>query len=109
MSDNGSSSMTKIDEFCRYEEMCQALNSAVGKTKKGEQVLPVDIRKIMIWLARSLLHCNTQRPGAITNATLTEYKAVTVSSIGRETYSTFMVCNHKTGTTGRAKSLPTNT
>lgn len=46
MSDNVSSSMTTIDEFCRSEEMCQALNSAVGKVKKGEQILAMDIRKL---------------------------------------------------------------
>ena len=103
MADEGSTSMTVIEEFCRSEEMYRALSSAVGKIKKGERVPPPELRKIMIWLTGSLLHSNAQRPGAITNATLSEYKAAVVSVIGRETYSTFMVANHKTAKTGRAR------
>ena len=57
----------------------------------------------MVWLAGCLLHCNAQRPGAITNATLAEYRAATNYVIGRMTYTTFLVEQHKTGTTGRAK------
>ena len=57
----------------------------------------------MIWLAGSLLHLNAQGPGAITNTTLEEYRAATVSTIGRESYTTIIVENHKTATTGRAK------
>ena len=103
MADKGAASMTAIEEFCRSQEMCKALSSAVEKAKKGESVPPAELRRIIIWLAGSLLHCNAQRPGAITNATLSEYKAATVYTIGRETYCTFMVANHKTATTGRAK------
>ena len=103
MADKGPASMTAIDEFCSSPEMRRALSSAVEKSKNGERISPAELRKITIWLAGSLLHSNAQRPGAITNATLSEYKAATVFTMGRKTYSSFMVANHKTATTGRAK------
>ena len=103
MSDNPSPSFSVIDRFTTSEMMVQNLQSAVVKLRKGKTVTQADLRRIMLWLAGSLLHSNAQRPGAVTNATLEEYEAATVSSVGRETYKTFLVSNHKTGTTGRAK------
>ena len=85
--------------------MVQSLKSAVVKLRKGKTITQGDLRRIMLWLAGSLLHSNAQRPGAVTNTTLEEYEAATVSSVGRETYKTFLVANHKTGTTGRAKLM----
>ena len=80
MPDMGSGSMNTAEQRSGSKEMCPTLSSAVGKTKKREQVSSMQLRKIMVWLASFLLHCNAQRPGAITNAILTEYKAGTVST-----------------------------
>ena len=66
-------------------------------------------RKIVIWLAGSLMHMNAQRPGAVADATVEEYRAATTTTQGRESYKTFYVSQHKTQTTGRAKlSAPAN-
>lgn len=103
MSDRGSASMTEIERFTRSTEMANSLRTLVQRTKAGERVAQGDLRQIMIWLAGCLLHSNAQRPGAITNATVEEYGAATVSTVGREVYKTLLVANHKTATTGRAK------
>ena len=103
ISDKADTQMSEIERFSTNEAMTTSLYNAVEKAKKGKKIPQVDIRQIMIWLAGSLLHLNAQRPGAITNTTLEEYRAATVSTIGRESYTTILVANHKTATTGRAK------
>ena len=101
--ETGQQSMSEIERFCHNEVMQSTLQKALKKKKKGEAISQHSLRQIMIWLAGSLLHCNAQPPGAITNATLAEYKAATLSTVGRATYKTLLVANHKTATTGRAK------
>lgn len=103
MAEKGSSSMSGIDQFCRCGEMHQMLNKAVRDAMKGVKVPTRDTRKIVIWLMGCLLHSNAQRPGAIANATLEEYQASTMFTMGRDTYFSFFVAHHKTSTTGRAK------
>ena len=104
MCDRSSSvSMSEIERFSRSEKMMLLIKTAAQKIDSKEMISQTDLRKITVWLAGSLLHCNAQRPGAVTNTTLSEYQAATLSSIGRETYRTILVVNHKTATTGRAK------
>ena len=104
MCDRSSSvSMSEIERFSRSEKMMCLIKTAAQKIDSKEMISQTDLRKITVWLAGSLLHCNAQRPGAVTNTTLSEYQAATLSSIGRETYRTILVVNHKTATTGRAK------
>ena len=93
----------EIERFSRSNTMNQELTTTVDNIKKGRNVSQSQLRKIEIWLAGSLLHSNAQRPGAVTNATLAEYELATTSTIGRATYRTFFVENHKTAVTGRAK------
>ena len=82
LEDMQSPSFSKIDHFTTSEMMVQNLKSAVVKLRKGKTVTQADLQRIMLWLAGSLLHSNAQRPGAVTNATLEEYEAATVSSVG---------------------------
>ena len=104
MSDRSSSvSMSEIERFARSEVMMRLMQMTVKTINSNKIVIQADLRKIMLWLAGSLLHCNAQRPGAVTNITLSEYQAATLSSIGRETYKANLVSNHKTATTSRAK------
>ena len=103
LSDKGAASMSEIERFAHSSDMKSFLHQTVKRAKKKERVTQRDIRRNMIWLAGSILHYNAQQPGAIGNATLSEYRGASVSTIGRETYKTFLVDNHKTGTTGRAK------
>ena len=73
----------------------RSIQTAAQKIDSKEMISQADLRKITIWLAGSLLHCNAQRPGAVTNTTLSEYQAATLSSIGHETYKTILVVSHK--------------
>ena len=99
----GATHLSEIERFSRSNTMITSLHNAVEKAKKGKKIPQVDIRQIMLWLAGSLLHLNAQRPGAVTHATLEEYRAATVSTIDHESYTTILVENHKTATTGRAR------
>ena len=103
MSERGRSSMCEIDHFVQNERMKRSMLAAVESRAKGKRVAQGELRQIMVWLAGALLHCNAQRPGAVTNATLDEYQSATISTIGRDTYKTILVSNHKTATTGRAR------
>lgn len=103
LEDMSTASMSDIERFAKCEKMTSLLKETVQKIEKGKEVDQVDLRQIMLWLAGSLMHSNAQRPGAVTNATLEEFKAGTKSTIGREEYKTFLVEKHKTSTTGRAK------
>ena len=77
ISDKADTRMSEIERFSMNKAMATSLYNAVEKAKKGKKIPQVDIRQIMIWLAGSLLHLNAQRPGAITNTTLEEYRAAT--------------------------------
>ena len=68
--------------------------------RRKEAVSSSEIRTVV---AGCLLLTNHQRPGAVVNATLSEYEAAKTTTVGRREYKTFMVMHHKTGTTGRAK------
>ena len=103
MSERPSPQLHNITSFARNQQMATLLHSTIEKVTKGEKVPAATSRRIMIWLAGALLHCNAQRPGAVANAALMEYNTATTSTHGRETYKTFLVSRHKTGTTGRAK------
>ena len=70
----------------------RSIQTAAQKIDSKEMISQADLRKITIWLAGSLLHCNAQRPGAVTNTTLSEYQAATLSSIG---HKTILVVSHK--------------
>ena len=83
--------------------MVDTLNVTVSSVKKGEHVNQVQLRTLVILLAGCLVHCNAQWPGAIMGVTLVEYQAATVLQVGRERYTTMVVKNHKTGTTGSTK------
>ena len=110
ISDRSSSvSMSEIERFARSKEMMRSMQTAVNNINSKKIVIQTDLRTIMIWLAGSLLHCNAQRPGAVTNIRLSEYQAATLSSIGRETYKTILVSNHKTATTSSGLSLSLQT
>ena len=102
MSDKGPVPISTIDDFCQSPVMTKRLDTAVRRAKESKKVPLSEVRHIGIWLAGSLLHSNAQRPGAISNATLKEYENSSVTTVGRESYTTFYVEKHKTGT-GRAK------
>lgn len=110
MSDRSSSvSMSEIEHLARSKEMTRSMQTAVHNINSKKIVIQTDLRTIMIWLAGSLLHCNAQRPGVVTNIRLSEYQAATLSSIGHETYKTILVSNHKTATTSSGLSLSLQT
>ena len=59
--------------------VCRCLRLSVSRendalnpdcSTENRQQGEADLRKITIWLAGSLLHCNAQRPGAVTNTTV---------------------------------------
>ena len=100
---SSAATMSAIETFSNNQEMVETLQTTVRSVKKGEWVSQVRVRTVMIWLAGCLVHCNAQRPGAITGATLAEYQAAGVSQVGRGKYTTMVVKNHKTSTTGSAK------
>ena len=58
------------------------------------------LHDVELWLAGSILHTNSQRPGAIANISLTECKKATV---GSTTKASIRVSKHKTNTTGSAR------
>ena len=103
ISEKGSASLTEIERFAKCSEMSVSLRKVVGKIRNQQMTSQHDLRLIMVWLAGCLLHCNAQRPGAVTNASLAEYESATTSKIGRETYKTIIVANHQTATTGRTR------
>lgn len=76
--------MTKIERFAQSEGMTS--KPIRLSEKKKMTVLPQDVRRIEILLAGVLLHCNTQCPCAIANATLPEDHATTSFTEGRNTY-----------------------
>ena len=102
LSDRGVAKIGSIERFAQSEAMRQLLTKTIENIKRDD-VRQTELRKIEIWLAGSLLHSNAQRPGAVINATLAEYKSATTSNVGRDTYTTFYVENHKTSVTGRAR------
>ena len=68
-----------------------------------------DVRTIVLWLAGCLLYTNEQRPGAIANLTIDQYKKGKISVEGRSSYFTIAVSKHKTGTTGSARITANST
>ena len=92
-----------IDEFCTSAVMMNVLDCAVNQSKAGEKTPSTQVRKLTIWLAGCLLHTNAQRPGAITNAKLSEFANSSTAMQGRETYTTFNVEHHKTRASATAK------
>ena len=103
MADRGAAPMGGIDDFCKSEEMVKSLDLMVQKANGGKKLASRNIQCAAVWLAGCLLHTNAQRPGAICNATVTEYEKAVVTTAGREKYTTFYVRHHKTASTGRAK------
>ena len=88
---SSAATMSAIETFSNNQEMVETLQTTVRSVKKGEWVSQVRVRTVMIWLAGCLVHCNAQRPGAITGATLAEYQAAGVSQVGRGKYTTMVV------------------
>ena len=78
LSDKADAHKSENKRFSHSDHMKSSLYKAVEKAKKGERIPQGDLRQIIIWPAGSFLHCNAQRPGAITNATVDEYRAATV-------------------------------
>ena len=93
--------MTDIDASCAT--MRGILDNTVETIKRKEKVNSTNTHKIVLWLAGSLMYMNAQRPGAVFNATVREYRAAVSHTDGWESYKTFYVSKHKTRTTGRAK------
>ena len=79
-----------------FDETCKAAecNTPALTTAKLDQASVV--------LAGSLLYKNWQRPGAIVNATLTEFENANVVRTGDETVFVMKVVDHKTGSKGTA-------
>ena len=73
MSERPSKGLQNINSFAQNEQMVTLLQRTVQRKSKGERVPAATSCRIMIWLAGVLMHCNTQRPGAVANATLREY------------------------------------
>lgn len=48
MADQGSVSLSAIDQFCLCEVMCKALDPAVKKSEKGQAVPHADLRRITV-------------------------------------------------------------
>lgn len=103
MANKGAASMSGIEQFCRSTEMIGELDIAVQRSKEGKNIPATGVRRLTVWLAGCILHTNAQRPGAITNAKVSEFTNSTVTVHGRDTYTTSYVENHKTGVSGRAK------
>ena len=89
--------------FISCPEMRSLSRSVINKAKASQPLKGSDTRSVVIWLAGALMLANHQRPGAVVNATLDEYKQAKLTTIGRCTYKTFYSRSHKTATTGRAK------
>ena len=73
------------------------------KAERKEVVASTDLRSAEVWMAGCLLLSNHQRPGAVANATLTEWAASKATVVGRKEYKTFYVTDHKTATMGHTK------
>ena len=82
--------------WVHFDETCKAAecNTPALTTAKLDQASVV--------LAGSLLYKNWQRPGAIVNATLTEFENANVVRTGDETVFVMKVVDHKTGSKGTA-------
>ena len=82
--------------WVHFDETCKAAecNTPSLTTAKLDQA--------SVALAGSLLYKNWQRPGAIVNATLTEFDNANVVRTGDETVFVMKVVDHKTGSKGTA-------
>ena len=96
-------SLECVNEFIQCQDLHSLAKNIFSLAKGNKDVKGQDIRTVILWLAGSLLLTNHQRPGAIVNAKIEEYMAAKEVKVGRDTYKTFYVKQHKTGTTGRAK------
>jgi len=89
--------------FISWPEMKRLARSLISNVQASKPVKNSEIRSTIIWLAGALMLSNHQRPGAVVNVTIDEYRDAKTTTIGRTTYKTFYSKMHKTGTTGRAK------
>ena len=95
--------LSGVEAFINCHALKQLTKDIVTKAKQRKHISTQHLRVVVLWLAGALLLSNHQRPGAIINATMAEYRAAKTTTVGRATYKTFVVANHKTSTTGRAK------
>ena len=92
-----------IDELVRCQALHQKLHESVDLVKKGKPVGGHDIGNLTVWVAGCLLLTNCNRPGAIANMTVEEYRKAITTTVGRVTTISIAVSKHKTGTTGLAR------
>ena len=78
--------MTDIDAFAGSATMRAILDNTVASIKRKETVNSSNTCKIVLWLAGSLMHMNAQRPGAVVNATVGEYRVAVTHTEGRKSY-----------------------
>ena len=97
----GSGHLSAIQAFMENDQV--RARSLTSSARKGKPLKPNSIRSVTIWLAGVLLNGNHQRPGAISNARIEEFKSSRVVEEGRQRYTVILVNDHKSATTGRVK------
>ena len=96
-------SLDDVDDVLQNEDVW---SDFVDVSNKLCDELPVSTRKMnacMIMVATILTFCSWQRPGAVANATLAEYKNRTEIWREREMVTIIKVAEHKTGLFGSTK------
>ena len=88
-----------VESFVSSKEFHQLARRLVSDAKHGRPVDHSHLHDVELWLAGSILHTNSQRPGAITNITVAECEKATA---GKTAKATIRVTKHKTKTTGSA-------
>ena len=105
MEDLSSSHLTldEVDEMIQNESMWRSFNDIVDRMGKDLQVSTQEMDSCTIMVAALLTFRSWQRPGAVVNATMSEYRNSTEIVQEGETLTILKVADHKTGLFGSAK------
>ena len=96
-------SLDEVDDVIQSEAMWKDFNEIVDKMGKELPASKREMDTCTIMVAALLTFRSWQRPGAVANATLAEYKKCTDIQQEGETVTIIRVADHKTGLFGSAK------
>jgi hypothetical protein len=93
-------SMDQITQVVDNQEMWGRYDKTMKRFKKHQEVTESEQKIALATIMTCIMLKSSQRPGAVTNCTIAEYRAATTTSDGTTVIKVF---NHKTGQQGTAK------
>ena len=93
-------SMDQITKVVDNPEMWARYDKTIRQLKRNKKVAEIELKIALAAIMISIMLKSSQRPGAVTNCTVDEYRNATTTSDGTTVIKVF---NHKTGQQGTAK------